>query len=522
MRIEKRIKLQEFLSKRAINTFNNVSLNLNNTFSQLEKTDFFEKINLSLLTDTERNNSNCYRIIGNINIVASNVLFNLTGDNSNEDLVELRDFDDEVGIFSNSLDEVLFEDDGWFYYKTGNTCSRVYLEPVPDRFTLFDNKNLNNWDLLLTYPATGNVVDIKFNNVSLDDGLGVYDAIPIILEERNMTAFIVAVKHNFQIGDEIELFSPDGVNVGFEGNYKVYSIGMDGAYHDNIFVIDKEFMTYPSVLNTGLGVKKKYENYDCKYYSRWFKPLTSPLDVEFHNQAFATNYFNDEIFSFKFNKDIDIEELKDIQNVPLTSIYLTKIKKTKDNTENLTLDFFTSIKSGIYNILRGADFDINSIDDIINTQSIETNIKFSNEYIFGDIVEYNPVLFTETVLEESYHRFNTINRRDNSYLEGYFYKAHTEIKLKEISEFLEISLDNNDSYPTYAKTLEDGRVVWRDILPNSFSNLYPFVNNCHYIYLTDALYVKRQDPCNDNNQMMIVSGVCETYENFEEIKINEC
>ncbi|MCK9542144.1 MAG: hypothetical protein M0R03_08950 [Novosphingobium sp.] len=56
-------------------------------------------------------------------------------------------------------------------------------------------------------------------------------------------------------------------------------------------------------------------------------------------------------------------------------------------------------------------------DDISNplifTKSpkhLEEDIKINKDFFYSDIIEFNPLTFTETILEDVYHRFNTIQR----------------------------------------------------------------------------------------------------------------
>jgi hypothetical protein len=84
--------------------------------------------------------------------------------------------------------------------------------------------------------------------------------------------------------------------------------------------------------------------------------------------------------------------------------------------------------------------------------------------------------------------------------EGYYYKAHHLIKIRDFSSYIEQGDEKTYGIPEYAVTLNDGKYYWRDYLDigtndikNDFVN-YPFLNNSHYIYQNYCFEVKRQDP----------------------------
>jgi hypothetical protein len=153
--------------------------------------------------------------------------------------------------------------------------------------------------------------------------------------------------------------------------------------------------------------------------------------------------------------------------------------------------------------------------------SIEENVDNFTDSMFGDVVEYNIISQIETVLEVAYHRFNTINRESNNFLEGYYYKPHYKHQIKKFSDYVQIRYNQTDDIPYYATVVGDGRTTWRDILPNNFSNgnVIPFLNGCHYIYQGINLFVQRQDPCDDYTvpNKTIIAGLCDTNQKFVEV-----
>jgi hypothetical protein len=147
----------------------------------------------------------------------------------------------------------------------------------------------------------------------------------------------------------------------------------------------------------------------------------------------------------------------------------------------------------------------------------------SNEF-YGDLVEYNKIEVQEIILADVSHRFNTNNRETEtnfSYYktvgpkpttetinlgprqEGYFYKAHELIRIRDFSPYVELGDSNTVGIPSYAVKLDDGRYLWRDLLSIGYNQSdekaldYPFLNGSHYIHLNDCFYVRRQDAFND-------------------------
>ena len=132
----------------------------------------------------------------------------------------------------------------------------------------------------------------------------------------------------------------------------------------------------------------------------------------------------------------------------------------------------------------------------------------------GDIVDYNMGNLTERVLVDAQYRFNTQNREDNFYGEGYYYKAHDKIQLLELSSQVERDDINlpDVNIPDYAVTV-DGITMWRDILTPGFIDAagkgvdYPFLNGCTYIFTDHKLCLRRQNP----TQNQIYSASVATY-----------
>ena len=551
-------------SKESVNTDTYLNVNIEGKERLLPTNQINHIIDVAEQFNKERQSCTFYKILGSINSTVSNCLFNLSDSTTaNNDFTYATfnslyflsrsypqdlDLNDEEDLsFSKSIDYYLKEKDGWFgYYDpniTGNTlCSFIDMEPKRERFSfLLDYNpyksnnvldNVKNWELTITYPESSDSGHTMVRN-----GLLLVDIKTVTISTRQMTAFGLACKHNLLVGDIVEL---TGTN-GFDGQHTVYSIGLEnGDLKNYYFVIDKP-NTGSIVSNSRM--RKIVDEKPVEYYFRIFKKIKTKSsaiiesdDYETYQAGFSENFFNDPIIQFVFNEEIDVSELRDNLGRPLSELYLT-VFKTDSNK------LFTSVKSGIeapyIPNLNNSDvltylLNVPAIQKIHNGVNIpypshnplETinSISFKNTF-YGDIVEYNQTTLLETVLADVQHRFNTVNRELTNTIqeyfstttdinqtaqqrtldlgprqEGYYYKPHHQIKIRNFSNYIEQADSAIDEVPSYATLREDGKYVWRDLLSIGFNDGeaeildYPFLNGSHYRYQNYCFNLKRQDP----------------------------
>src|ERR1017187_1794466 len=272
--------------------------------------------------------------------------------------------------------------------------------------------------------------------------------------------------------------------------------------------------------------------------------VIEPDDYETYKLAFSENIYADNITQFLFNEDIDVSDLTDNLGRPLSELYLTIIKTNGASGFHST-PLFTNVSSGIEtpfikklntsNVITYLQ-NIPAINKIHNggalpfpshiplensvTISNNNNLVNNNDY-YGDLVEFNANEVKEIILAEVSHRFNTLNRQTNPSLsmvtqvgttpqystinlgprqEGYFYKAHQLIQIRQFSSYVQQGDIQGDIIPYYAINMGDGRYLWRELLEIGFNESsevtldYPFVNGCHYLHQNYCFYVRRQDP----------------------------
>lgn len=516
-----RILLPSKESQNSIDENLHLKIEIPHTNKHLPISELESVVDIGKVFSKERDLSNCYRFLGNINIVASNVLFNWSGDTSYQNILELMDYDDDTEQYVKSQSDVLLETDGWFYYQTGTTnCQKTFLEPTQDRFSIYDLSGNTNWNLWITYPSKENLYSLEFYGVPLTDGLAIFSAQTVTIDDRVMTAFICPIRHGLTQGDTITL---TGATTGYEGNFSVYTLGLqDGTNLDNIFVIDIDLGVPPALSSSGLYFYRTFNGVRSIYSSRWFKRCSGDFDYEFYNNAFAENIYADQIWAYNYNNPIDVGQLFDYLDRPVTELYLTIVKK-QDNTSGYP--FWTQVQSGIESYVQLSNYDIRAIHtkSTSTVPEIESDVNNNSEYLFGDIIEYNPLQQYENILCEARHRFNTNNREDSNFLEGYFYKPHHKMQIRKFSDYVLTSLVGDIDAPYYAVDMGNGTIAWREILSNNFTNgeTIPFLNGCHYIYKLTDLFIRRQDPCWDYQigNKSFVQGKCNSLEDFVQVNV---
>ena len=556
--------LNDELSALATNTDSYLKINIGNSQRLLPLDDVNKVVNAAQRFDVERNRCTFYRIIGTIDSTISNPLFNLTNNNLSNKFTwswfntfefldnsyprDNNNLDDTDYTFPVALKNFLKEKDGWFgAYEPDKTqaalCNFYDVEPKRERFsfisdrTPFGNTSPNptpvkNWEITITYPFSSNKT-----HKMVDGGLLITSIQEAIVATRNMTAIGVSCHHNLSIGDTVKITG----TVGYDGEYVVVRTGLDGADHkEYYFVIDSPFNN-TKIIGNNSRFKKVIAGVESEYYFRLFKKIQTRFapeietdDYETYKIAVSEKFFNDPYIQVVFNEDINVKDLTDNLGRPLSEIYLTIIKTSSNG-------LFTKLKSGIETVFDSKLKNSNTINYLqkipaINRihnsptsapftshESLEPSIDINNNLFYGDLVEYNTNTLLEVVLADVQHSFNTFNRETNPSLtyttkvgilppqptktitlgpryEGYYYKAHHQIKIREFSTYIEFGDEFTENIPNYAVKLPDETYAWRDLLDLGTNQSdeqaldYPFLNNSHYLYQNFCFNLKRQDP----------------------------
>ena len=228
------------------------------------------------------------------------------------------------------------------------------------------------------------------------------------------------------------------------------------------------------------------KSYCVKEFEEWIKDKPNDFDKEQYQLAFSSTIYNDNNTQVTWTDGINIDNILDNRGRPLTEIYLTIMKRNKGyskwytdrNVTNQDIEYshcFGNVSWGFDLLSAKSEEEINlqkSLQDVklIHNVDIDKDIVNADEFN-GDIVEYNVTTCNETVLEDCYFRFNTYLRenpvdyytyqydeitsddydkkgfiKETTKLtnddvikfwihpEGYYYKAHYRILLKEFGE----------------------------------------------------------------------------------------
>lgn len=535
--MDKRLKqiLGTYKSKEAVNTDTFLKVELNGSERLLPPDELNRVLDVASQFDTERQNCPYYRVLGKINPTISNVLFNLTGRGStwesfNTPLFTATPFNSDKSFytFEESIKAHLKENEGWFGYFDPNInnarlCNYFDMEPKRERFSFIPditnpnpntiNPQIKNWELTITYPYTADTTHPMING-----GIMIVDKQDAIAGGRTMTALSLPVYHNLIDGDIVSITGTTN-----DGEYEVKRIGLDnGDLKKFYFCIDLDPTSI--IIGADSRMTKITNGIPCQYYFRKFKkiktksdPVIQTDDYEVYNLGFSENIYADPIEQFVFNEDVDISELTDNLGRPLSELYLTIIKTDSLNiftnvSSGIEVPFITELNTGNINTHLK---DIPVIQKIHNVNSapsetfnaLELNVDVDNPDFYGDVIEYNLTTVEEIVLSDIYYRFSTINRETtgNNVVagprpEGYYYKAHNLIKIRNYSSYVEEGDINTVGIPDYATDLGDGRYLWRALLNIGATDLkedyvnYPFLNNAHYMYNNYCFDIRRQDP----------------------------
>lgn len=523
-------KLNIFRSKLDVNKDAFANVNLSGDLKPLPPGEINYVLNVGEEFNKERQYSTIYRLMGTITPLFSNPLMNMnttglvpdkfgTSQSISENGLGLDVFDKDIFKtepfsfqatstldFSEAFNKGLVENDGWFGFfdpdiTKGNLCTFYDIEPTRKRFELGSYGN-ENWKITITYPKR------KYTgHTTVAGGLLITGSEEVTVGGVPMVVLSTATYHGLSNGDKVRLTGMP--NTEYEDDFTVTRLGLDnGDYQNNYFAINLS----PSTVTLGPisgRMKRLVNGQESEYYVRVFKKLLDyDGNYEMYPVGFSNNVFNDKNYQFIINQDIDVYGLTDNLGRPLSELYLTIIKTDSNGMfhyvqSGLDLEFLPN------NLTPKELSNVRKITYASTTHTpLESNIVLSKSEFFGDIVEYNKFELIEKPLTDVLHRFNTKNREfgfstsspaKGPRREGYLYKPHHLIKIREFSLFIEQGDENTIGIPDYAENLGDGRYLWRDLLDIGVFDGgelldYPFTNGAHYIHQNYCFMTMRQDP----------------------------
>jgi hypothetical protein len=488
-------------------------------------------INLAEQFDTERQESDVFRISGKITNVFNNTI---SGACTYTPFKNILYYTNAVTNATSNL--LPGSNVAWEGYPQFDEFTFIrYSAITGHRNFITKSASSYNWMLNLTYPYSSDTTQAMAytnENFGVTVNFTASDGIPFVmdtgqLDGKKLVYFYCGTKHNLNVGEWVELDIPL-VPGGLNGKklYQVYSLG-DGSYRseEKVFTIfDLKFPTNQTT--TGFyGTFKRVTNIvnsaETKsiYYVRLHKVIAEHKDFIINQAGFENNPFStktkleysaltpnntqrisvkegSKTFSFTLNKDVTINSLKDNNGKPVTQLFLTKIQRGYMGWFNPPAINATNNQTAI-DIGWGFNFLENSVDtwwdhySTVNKDNIPLNSyeqpQGSGQYFYyndfltsgdtikGDFCEYNFIEQQEYVLSPIYHKysFNNTYFLDNSpvnYPSGYAYEPHTSIPIRVFSDYVEFgSAVNTDNIPTYAWFSEfEQSFFWRDIYTYGF------------------------------------------------------
>lgn len=390
-----------------------------------------------------------------------------------------------------------------------------FVDMYPDRtlfkfnptYNTFRNRCEYNWDVLLTYP-NGKITE-GINLIQKGDCNGILVADCELVQNNGIDVVYIRsmIKHNLSKGDSVYLYINDNrPNEWKKRKVLVADVGdANGDNSDYYFSINDgdgidhlydtlQAGTTTRVLKRNLGTDgvpssdirftKVDGDIECEYYVRTFKTIPGCDRQEFYKLAYADTIYGDDIAQITFTNTFDISSLKTNMGGDVTDIYATIVKRNQGYNEwyvKKEYDDETIEQSRCFGPITcgfevfGTKYDSSWLIELrksCNDVRLLTN-EFSNGNVvkggldltdddsgnyYGDIVEYSPIKYTETVLSNAQYRFNTVQREMKSTFsydeitsddyegvfntekkdctvlkpEGYFYKPHYKLRLRDV------------------------------------------------------------------------------------------
>ena len=515
-------------------------------------------LNLEERFDSERQQSTKFRIAGKIVNIFNNTI---SGQTSYEP-------------FRNSL----------FYINTLNTLSsggawQGY--PQFDEFTFFRTRGIEghipfinksatsyNWVTYVTYPSENKTdqnlrYTVNYESGSSVNNFVVTEGVPYYIlntqdRGKNLITFYCGFKHNLSNGDWI--YTKDEING--KRYFEVYELG-DVSYgnQDTVFSIFNYGFDDPLFGNYSIGNFKKVidinnkEETTSKYYVRCHKILTTNTHSDITKLGYESNPFpvkrqleysaltpnniqrvsikdGNTTVGFSFDKDIDINTLRDNLERPLTELFVTIINRGYMGWFNNP--YVQGNNTGIQvgwdlNFLENTVdewWDINNSpnrDNIPNGSYVYNgNTFFFNkslnigDKIMGAVCDYNEYDQKESVLSNISHKISYNpqvfdNNSPNTLPDGYTYNPHHSVPIRVYSDYIEVGEENLvDLVPDYAFLSKyEKQWRWRDLYPYGYKDTdgngldNPFLNGCHYPF-SEVLFLLTPMKRNINNFSSVI------------------
>ena len=564
-----RIVLGSLRYKTATNTDLSIPTPLVQNTKILQEFDRSIDVNLPQLFDDERQKSTTFRPVCKFQLLYSN---SYTGSTNYTPLENNLYYINETNLAIKQCnlnpDAVSWEGFPQYYefdFIRSDYNISGYTQP-PNNHINFISKSAStyNWNFFMSYPYRNSYSKVlQYYSGSTLIPWVVSDGIPFIIKSTNtfingsrVVQFVCPVKHGLSVSEFAKIKIVVNNAIKTEGTFQVFELGdsMPGTeeYIFNIYDIGYSATTFVVGYH---GTFKRIINYEnptdttSKYYVLQHKLLTNVNDYVLVNAGFEQNIFGAkkkfesafytpnqttrvsikegaQSYSLSFNKDIDINELRDNQKRPVTDLYVTTIWK---GYFGLTLGSkngqgqYVGLKQGYeFNIpLSSIGFpsswweSTNTLSNFVDGNNLPYPLgtlipATTTSYVFnymqslkeGDIVdggiyEWNDYEQKERMISDISHKF-TFNSNvfdisatdNNNNQKGYYYQPHNKMKIRDFSDYIETgNITNMEGVPDYSYfSTTYNSFIWRDLYPYGFKDNkqngvdYPFLNGKHYPY----------------------------------------
>ena len=221
---------------------------------------------------------------------------------------------------------------------------------------------------------------------------------------------------------------------------------------DEILALE-ELRNNDNGFNFELRIAKIVNGKQCKYYYRVLQPLEIRQNTS-NKLGFSKNIYSDDIVQYLYNSPIDTSTIRDHLGRPITELYATVLKRhkgdyiwynkkqeiegwngtfTQEEVNEIEYNHcFGNLTAGLDLPVELDDYNVHKIHNVPKVNEInkqwkdldetlkrpesikldksEHDITSESKKFIGDLVEFNPYSFDETVIEKMYYRFNTKQR----------------------------------------------------------------------------------------------------------------
>jgi hypothetical protein len=397
---------------------------------------------------------------------------------------------------------------GRIYNSTLNSNNLAIFLPLGHNFQIGDKIKIDSIDTDLLDSKVYDVVDIKPNIIYINA-----KPIKTIYREetvqntkvfsKNVDDFTNAAKTTAQFNEQ-------------KTNQKINNLIFKQI--EVATIINTPRPKIQSLIRPDFYISKVVEKELLEYYVKSLE-VVAIID-ELDPCAFSVNNYGQQIYNFTLNRDLNIDNLFNNINEPISDLYIGIIKNGQPIANSFS-DVESHFSRYIENVGNGY-----GIETIVNNKILNSKPKLGDVFLHS-LCEYTTENLTETEITHISHRFIYKNVL-------FHYNPFTKIQLKLRSPYIED--DENvqvaPSHSVYSRQRE--KYIWRDIFnvgffdENGNSIDFPFMNGSFYVFkeVNFFLIPESENVRKYNLNANDVTGVGNIFSNqfgdaFKNVDINE-